>query len=212
MRSPRALRAFTLVETLVVVGIIALLTGLLVPAIKMVKAESRNSGCLSNLRQNFEALQAYQSANKGVLAMCEFLPVVTPNGIEGGLPNLLSRYIPVDSPSWLCPADFDSDSTDTGTSYNYLPGLLRFTPEVQFEVLQMLIALPPETIERQRTRMRLDTEAKLVARIFEQDTKRLFPLLLDSEDRHPGTRVPRNGVYWDGSARAITVEANTAVD
>ncbi|MSR28442.1 MAG: type II secretion system protein [Phycisphaerales bacterium] len=205
-------RAFTLVETLVVVGIIALLVGIMVPTIKMVQAESRNAGCLSNLHQNYEALQSYQAANRGILAMCEFIPVVTPDGIEGGLPNLLSKYIPVDSASWFCPADFDSESTETGTSYTYMPGLLRYAPEIQFEVLQALFLLPPSTIERQRMRVRLETESKLVARIFENDTSGLFPLLMDSEDRHFGTREPRNGVYLDGSSRAIVIEANTAVE
>ncbi len=204
--------AFTLVETLVVVGILTLLLAIMVPTVKMVRAESRNSGCLSNLRQDYEALQAYQSANKGILAMCEFIPVVTPSGIEGGLPNLLAAYLPVDSGAWFCPADFDSESTDTGTSFTYMPGLLRYAPEIQLEVLQMLVNLPPQTIERQRNRARLETESKLVARLFEDDVQGLFPLLMDSEDRHFGTREPRNGVYIDGSARAIVVEANTAVD
>ena len=212
MRKRWALRAFTLVETLVVVGIIALLVGIMVPTVKMVQAESRNAACLSNLKQNYEAIQAYQAANKGIMAMFEFLPVVTPEGIEGGLPNLLAAYLPVDSPSWFCPADFDSESTDTGTSYTYLPGLLRFAPETQLEVLQALVQLPPQTIERQRQRVRLETEAKLTARLFENDTKSIFPLLMDSEDRHFGTRVPRNGVFYDGSARALVIEANTAVD
>ncbi len=205
-------RAFTLVETLVVVGIITLLIGLVMPAIKMVRAESRNSGCLSNLRQNFTAWQSYQVANRGAMPMCEFLPVVTPEGISGGLPNLLANYIDVESPTWICPADFDTESTDTGTSYNYLPGLLRFSPQVQMETLQVLMTLPANTIERQRQRLRLETEGKLVAKLFENDAKGLFPILIDSEDRHPGTRVPRNAIYLDGAARAATVEANTAVD
>ncbi len=212
MRSLSTRRGFTLVETLVVVGIITLLLGLVMPAIKMVRAESRNSGCLSNLRQNFTAWQAYQVANKGAMPICEFLPVVTPEGVSGGLPNLLANFMSIESPTWICPADFDTESTDTGTSYNYLPGLLRFSPQVQMEVLQVLMTLPANTIDRQRQRLRLETEGKLVAKLFENDTKRLFPILIDSEDRHPGTRVPRNAVYLDGSARAATVEANTAVD
>lgn len=35
---------------------------------------------------------------------------------------------------------------------------------------------------------------------------------MDSADRHPGTRVPRNGVYLDGSAKATKVEYETSVD
>ena len=205
-------RGFTLIETLVVIGIIALLTGLIMPAVNMVKKESYNTNCLSNLRQNFTVWQSYQTVNKGVLPMCEFLPVVTPQGIEGGLPNLLSKFQPADSRTWLCPADDDTESTDTGTSYTYLPGLIRFSPQVQMEVLQVLLNLPSTASERQRETARLQTESKLVVRLFENDNKGLFPILMDSADRHPGTRVPRNGVYLDGSAKATKVEYETSVD
>ena len=205
-------RGFTLVETLVVIGIIALLTGLIMPAVNMVKKESYNTNCLSNLRQNFTVWQSYQTVNKGVLPMCEFLPVVTPQGIEGGLPNLLSKFQPADSRTWLCPADDDTESTDTGTSYTYLPGLIRFSPQIQIEVLQVLLNLPSTASERQRETARLQTESKLVVRLFENDSKGLFPILMDSADRHPGTRVPRNGVYLDGSAKATKVEYETSVD
>ncbi len=205
-------RGFTLIEMIVVISIITLLTGLLMPAFKMVKRESHNTNCLSNLRQVFTAWQTYQTANKGVMPMCEFLPVVTPQAIEGGLPNLLSKLMPADDRAWLCPADEDPDSTSTGTSYTYLPGLLRFTPQVQMEVLQVLLNLTPTTSQRQRDVIRLQTESKLVVKLFENDTKGLFPILMDSADRHPGTRVPRNGVYLDGAARAVKVEQSVAAD
>ncbi len=94
-------RGFNLIETLVEIGNLALLTGLIMPAVNMVKKESYNTNCLSNLRQNFTVWQSYQTVNKGVLPMCEFLPVVTPQGIEGGLPNLLSKFQPADSRAWL---------------------------------------------------------------------------------------------------------------
>src|SRR4051812_50230899 len=57
--------AFTLVELLVVIGIVALLIGLLLPALSVARANSRAVACLSNLRQMAVAAQAYCNDHKG---------------------------------------------------------------------------------------------------------------------------------------------------
>jgi prepilin-type N-terminal cleavage/methylation domain-containing protein len=56
---------FSLVELLVVVGIVVLLIALLLPAVAKVRTASRSTKCLANLHQWGESYQMYLSANHG---------------------------------------------------------------------------------------------------------------------------------------------------
>jgi prepilin-type processing-associated H-X9-DG protein/prepilin-type N-terminal cleavage/methylation domain-containing protein len=62
-----AFRAFTLVELLVVIGIIAVLIAILLPTLRRARQAAVNTQCQSNLRQMAVLLQMYTNASRGFM-------------------------------------------------------------------------------------------------------------------------------------------------
>src|SRR5438552_948282 len=81
MSAGRKPRAFTLVELLVVIGIIAVLIGVLLPVLGRAREQANQTVCMSNLRQVALAFVQYANENKG------WLPASARGGTHGTLSN-----------------------------------------------------------------------------------------------------------------------------
>jgi prepilin-type N-terminal cleavage/methylation domain-containing protein/prepilin-type processing-associated H-X9-DG protein len=85
--------AFTLIELLVVIAIIAILAGLLMPALARAREESRRKACASNLTQIIKACITYQEPNGDFFPVLDQCPdLKTASGILNGVAYTAPAY------------------------------------------------------------------------------------------------------------------------
>jgi type II secretory pathway pseudopilin PulG len=80
--------AFTLIELLISIAIIALLIGLLLPSLGSVRNSARLAKCLSNLKTIGQGLSTYADANKGNFPYWSGVQVWGGNGTGADSPGL----------------------------------------------------------------------------------------------------------------------------
>lgn len=118
-------RAFTLIELLTVIAIIAILAGILIPVVGRVRESARNSQCASNLRQIGMGMSLFSTDNDGMLPPAVGIP--SGEAVEVQWTKWLDDYLPQQStsatarehPIFLCPStDYEGlEHSDIARSY-----------------------------------------------------------------------------------------------
>ena len=131
-------RAFTLVELLVVIGIIALLIAVLLPALRGAREQAKSVQCLANLRSCGQLLYMYANANKGMFPMMSLQEpqkfprnkagntVTTDAGVKFVYPDVKAA-LATTANTGIDPDDFMKDgATDKDANGNPVNGVINY--------------------------------------------------------------------------------------
>jgi len=100
----RVKRGMTLVELLIVVGIIAVIAGLSMSVLLKVRQRAYLATCISNLRQLVQAVHMYED-DWGNIPIEPSYPIETPEGLWGFIDQMLYPTYVRDKSVFLCPSD-----------------------------------------------------------------------------------------------------------
>lgn len=126
----RDMERFTIVELLVVIGIIGLLIAMVAPALQKAKKTGKRAVCISNLKQIGVSVQGYAQGNR------EFFPWnCTSQRLANPARTHIREMLELNSNVFECPDDDEGLYVRQGSSYLWnwmqidLPGNSRFGQE-----------------------------------------------------------------------------------
>jgi prepilin-type N-terminal cleavage/methylation domain-containing protein/prepilin-type processing-associated H-X9-DG protein len=117
-----AAQAFTLIEILIVLTIIAVVVGILIPVVGKVRQSAGKAACAAQLASIGHAFQMYLNDSKGRLPRMNPLPLADPPAGEGPtVYEVFAPYLKDDGRhlAWRCPGDLEGVFERYGMSYEY---------------------------------------------------------------------------------------------
>ncbi len=182
---------FTLLELLVVIAIMALLAGLLMPAMGRARATAKRTACASNLRQIGLILQGYLEDSGDIMPYSSFLPSTDPFPASGQAIFIADLLMPHQSDGSAGPEVFRCPQDD-GTTDRANPNVGRSYFDSERSSYEFRLRLGGRTLKQYAERLR-DRSGRTVA-------EATIWLMRDYENFHGtgGSSGARRYLYVDG--------------